>query len=178
MSNLSQSSLLRPGYRVRLGSTLDRALLVKFMQRTYQELCPGEAIAHLASTVDQYLSRDTPIWWVEPIAAESIPSQFPEGPSDAKTAGVLWAGSAIDQTSGDRHAHILLLYVAPSHRRRGLGSALMAVAEDWARARGDRAIGLQVFQSNQPALRLYETLGYAPQSIWMSKRLEEGTGDR
>lgn len=175
---MSQSSLLRPGYRVRLGSTLDRALLVKFMQRTYQELCPTEAIAHLASTVDQYLSRDTPIWWVEPIAADSVLPQMPEAHPDSKTVGVLWAGSAIDQTSGDRHAHILLLYVAPAHRRQGVGSALIAVAESWARARGDRAIGLQVFQSNQPALRLYETLGYAPQSIWMSKRLEKGTGDR
>ncbi len=175
---MSQSSLLLPGYRMRLGSSLDRALLVKFMQRTYQELCPGEAIAHLASTVDQYLSRDTPIWWAEPIAAESLLPQPPESPSDGNAAGVLWAGSAIDQTSGDRHAHILLLYVAPAHRRQGLGSALMAVAESWARARGDRAIGLQVFQSNQPALRLYETLGYGPQSIWMSKRLAEGAGDR
>jgi ribosomal protein S18 acetylase RimI-like enzyme len=80
-------------------------------------------------------------------------------------------GNAIDQLQGDRHAHIFLLYVMPEHRRRGVGSALMRHAEDWARARGDRQIGLQVFQSNRPALNLYHRLGYQTQSLWMVKSL-------
>jgi ribosomal protein S18 acetylase RimI-like enzyme len=126
------------------------------MQRTYQELYPQQSFAHLAQTVEQYLSKNTPIGWViygrSPIAC-------------------LWLGSAIDQVTGDRHAHILLLYVDPVHRRQGIASTLMNQAEDWARERGDRQIGLQVFQHNQPALSLYEALGYAPQSLWMTKPL-------
>jgi ribosomal protein S18 acetylase RimI-like enzyme len=80
-------------------------------------------------------------------------------------------GNAIDQVSGDRHAHIFLLYVVPEHRRRGIGKALMQYVEKWAIARGDRQIGLQVFQSNQPALNLYNQLGYQTQSLWMLKEI-------
>jgi ribosomal protein S18 acetylase RimI-like enzyme len=147
-----------PGYQLRSGSTLDRAILVKFMQRTYQELYPECSIAHLAQTVDQHLNRDTPLWWITPNAS-------PE------PIACLWLGTAIDQIYGDRHAHIFLLYVAPAHRCRGLGSALLRRAEQWAMTRGDRQIGLHVFQTNQPALRLYTKLGYQPHSIWMVKQL-------
>ena len=80
-------------------------------------------------------------------------------------------GNAIDQVRGDRHAHIFLLYVEPEHRRRGIGTALLRYLENWAIQRGDRQIGLQVFQSNQAALNLYNQLGYETQSLWMVKSL-------
>jgi ribosomal protein S18 acetylase RimI-like enzyme len=60
----------------------------------------------------------------------------------------------------------------PEHRRRGIGTALMQYVENWATNRGDRQIGLQVFQSNQPALNLYNQLGYQTQSLWMVKSLQ------
>jgi ribosomal protein S18 acetylase RimI-like enzyme len=156
---------LIPGYELRSGSTLDRALLVKFMQRTYQELYVGQPVAHLAHTVEQYFSTDTPLWWVEPVINPIPQSLF----QLRQPIACLWLGNAIDQIQGDRHAHIFLVYVDPAHRRCGIGSALMRQAEAWAQARGDRQIGLQVFQANQPALQLYEKLGYQPQSIWMVK---------
>ncbi|NJL23553.1 MAG: GNAT family N-acetyltransferase, partial [Leptolyngbyaceae cyanobacterium SM1_3_5] len=87
--------LLPAGYELRRGGGLDRALLVQFMQRTYEELFPGQPIAHLAQTVDSHLSVETPLWWVS-------------APDRSTTAG-LWIGNAIDQVSGDRHAHIFLL---------------------------------------------------------------------
>ncbi|MBC5793579.1 GNAT family N-acetyltransferase, partial [Sphaerospermopsis sp. LEGE 00249] len=62
-----------------------------------------------------------------------------------------------------------LLYVVPSHRRRGIAKALMQHIENWAKQRGDRQIGLQVFTSNTPALNLYQNLGYQTQSLWMIK---------
>lgn len=150
-----------PGYHLRSGSTLDRAVLVKFMQRTYQELFPECSIAHLAKTVDQYLSKDTPLWWVD---FDSL----------MQPIACLWLGIAIDQIHGDRHAHIFLLYVAPEYRRHGIGSALLHQAEQWAITRGDRQIGLNVFQTNQPALCLYTKLGYQPSSLWMVKQLSPG----
>lgn len=164
------SDQLPPDYRLQVGSTLDRALLVKFMQRTYQELYPTRDFGHLAVTIEQYFSNQTPIWWVKPshdMAAGGLPSS-----RSVQPISCLWLGSAIDQASGDRHAHIFLIYVMPNHRRRGIGTALVSHAEAWARARGDRQIGLQVFTSNQPALRLYQTLGYQTQSLWMVKQLE------
>ncbi|MFM5989221.1 MAG: GNAT family N-acetyltransferase [Sphaerospermopsis kisseleviana] len=193
------------GYSIRRGSTLDKALLVKFIQRTYQELFPTQDFSHLARTVEQYFSTDTPLWWVYetqgtgnreqgtegrrqeaegrrqeaggkyffPVTSHQSPVTSPQSPipnpqSPVPTA-CLWAGNAIDQVTGDRHAHIFLLYVVPSHRRRGIAKALMQHIENWAKQRGDRQIGLQVFTSNTPALNLYQNLGYQTQSLWMIK---------
>jgi len=157
------------GYSLRSGSGLDRALLVKFMQRTYQEIYPHQDFAHLAQTVEQYFSKDTPLWWVDSIS-EPI-SETLQPPTLPQPVGCLWMGNAIDQVNGDRHAHVFLLYVVPAHRRHGIGSALMRHAEHHAQTRGDRQIGLQVFKSNQPAIQLYKTLGYEIQSLWMLKPL-------
>ena len=48
----------------------------------------------------------------------------------------------------------------------------MRHAESWARGRGDRRLGLQVFADNAIALRLYESLGFQVRSLWMLKTLE------
>ncbi len=151
---------LLPDYTIRSGSTLDRALLVKFMQRTYQDMFPRQDFSHLSQTVEQYLSRDTPLWWVEHSAEKK------------QQIACLWMGNAIDQIRGLRHAHIFLLYVIPEHRRKGIGTALMQYAENWAKERGDIQIALQVFQTNTPALNLYNQLGYQTQSLWMVKPLQ------
>ena len=163
------SQQLLPGYLIRAGSGLDRALLVKFMQRTYQDMFPNQDFSHLARTVDQYYSPETPLWWVE----KKGDSHSPTLPIPPVPIACLWAGNAIDQVYGDRHVHIFLLYVVLEHRRLGIGTALMRYVEDWARLRGDRQIGLQVFQANTPAINLYNRLGYQPQSIWMVKTLQQ-----
>lgn len=176
------SSLLPPGYQFRTGSGLDRAILVKFMQRTYKELYPEKDFSHLVKTVEHYFSRETPLLWVEEAQDQetsgvegSIPSYpIPHAlsPIQNRAIACLWIGTAVDQVKGDRHSHIFLLYVAPEHRRKGIGKVLMHHAEGWARARGDRQISLQVFQDNQPAVNLYHQLGYQTQSFWMVKFLD------
>ncbi len=166
---------------------LDRALLLKTMRRTYQELYPQQSFDHLAQTIDAYFSRQTPLWWLE-----ALPSNEPSlgvtgleaeavlcgttrqglvGRSRPAYVGCLWMGTATDQVSGLRHAHIFLLYVQPEHRRKGLGRSLMHQAEAWAEERGDRQISLQVFEHNAAALSLYQELGYHPQSIALVKPL-------
>ena len=156
---------LLPDYTVRSGSTLDRALLVKFMQRTYQDMFPQQDFSHLSQTVEQYLSKETPLWWVE-----HLPQK--KGIVPTRPIAGLWMGNAIDQMTGLRHAHIFLLYVVPEHRRKGVGTALMQYAENWAKQRGDIQIALQVFQTNTPALNLYNHLGYQTKSLWMVKSLQ------
>lgn len=148
-------------YQFNMGSSLDRATLVKFMQKTYQELFPEQNFSHLAITVEKYFSTETPVWW----AQEKLEN------SGTNKVGCLWVGNGIDQVKGDRHTHIFLLYVAPEHRRQGIGKSLMQLGEDWAKNRGDRQISLQVFQSNQPAVNLYCQLGFQTQSLWMVKYL-------
>lgn len=163
--------LLLPEYQLHNGSALDRSTLVKFLQRCYEELFPEQNYDHLAQTVDRYLSKDTPLWWVNFLGNQTEIEGKRGIEKFSNSIGCLWLGNAVDQVRGDRHAHIFLLYVVPSHRRRSVGKALICHAEEWAAARGDRQIGLQVFQNNQPALNLYRQLGYQSQSLTMVKPL-------
>jgi len=152
------------------------------MQRTYQDIFPQQDFSHLARTVEQYFSNETPLWWVEEeegvegdkrIINFSSPTPHTPHPTlhFPLPIACTWVGNAIDQVQGDRHAHIFLLYVVPEHRRRGIGTALMRYIENWARIRGDHQIGLQVFESNTAALNLYNQLGYQTQSLWMIRSL-------
>ncbi len=176
------TDLLLNNYQLRRGSGKDKALLVKFMQLTYQELfLEQQDFSHLAVTVERYFSQETPLWLVEFLGNEKqeTPSISNEqGGLIRKVSAVrgiacLWLGNAVDQVQGDRFSHIFLLYVSPAHRLQGIGSALMRHAEDWAKSRGDRQIGLQVFEINTPAVNLYRQLGYQTQSLWMVKPLSK-----
>lgn len=155
--------MLPQGYHLRRGYGRERSLLLKFLCQTYEELFPHQKdFSHLGKTVENYLSMDTPLWWVEG-ENEEMSSRTP--------VGCIWLGNGIDQTNGDRYAYIFLLYVSPPHRGQGIAKALLNYAETWARSRGDRQIGLMVFQANQPALNLYKNLGYQTQSLLMLKSL-------
>jgi GNAT superfamily N-acetyltransferase len=52
------------------------------------------------------------------------------------------------------------MIVAASHRRRGIGRALLATAIDWAHANGKTALRLRVFPENEPARELYRASGF------------------
>ena len=65
----------------------------------------------------------------------------------------------------DRHpasAHVadLGLMVAASHRRQGIGWALLEAAADWARGSDIAKLELHVFPHNEPAIALYERFGF------------------
>lgn len=129
------------------------------MQLTYQELFPHiRDFSHLKKTVEQYFSKQTPLWWITY-----------EGENDQKRSFVacLWMGTAIDQVSGDRYGHIFLIYVVPEHRRQGLATELINQAKTWVISQGNHKLGLQVFDINQPALNLYGNLGFTTQSRLM-----------
>ena len=67
---------------------------------------------------------------------------------------------ARDQHPASHHVADLGLMVAAGARRRGIGSALLAAAVEWARASGIRKLELHVFPWNEPAIRLYERFGF------------------
>jgi GNAT superfamily N-acetyltransferase len=144
-------------YQLITGQAIDAAILLKFLQLTYEEISPQQQdYRHLQSTVDRYLSVETPLWFVT---------------NDKTKIACLWIGIAIDQASGIRHPNIFLVYVAPAHRRQGIGRALMEYAHTWAKTQGYTQIGLQVFTHNQPAIDLYQQLGYRDRSISMMRDL-------
>jgi RimJ/RimL family protein N-acetyltransferase len=65
-----------------------------------------------------------------------------------------------DPHPASRHVADLGLMVAESHRRRGVGSALLDEAVVWARTARVRKLELHVFPWNEPALGLYEAFGF------------------
>jgi RimJ/RimL family protein N-acetyltransferase len=67
---------------------------------------------------------------------------------------------ARDQHPACRHVADLGLMVAASHRRRGIGTALLEAAVDWARDSGVRKLELHVFPYNTGAIKLYERFGF------------------
>jgi [ribosomal protein S18]-alanine N-acetyltransferase len=60
----------------------------------------------------------------------------------------------------DEEAHLLLLAVDAAHRRRGVGSALIAWLEATARVAGIGLISLEARASNTAARAFYNQLGY------------------
>ena len=62
---------------------------------------------------------------------------------------------------GFEETHLLNLTVAPEQQRRGHGRALLLALADWARARGDAALWLEVRQSNAAGRALYAAAGFS-----------------
>ena len=72
-----------------------------------------------------------------------------------------------------RYGRVNSISVTAAARGRGVGRALMAEAEAWARREGAREMRLMVWAFNSAALRMYEELGYAKQVHAMAKPLKE-----
>jgi ribosomal protein S18 acetylase RimI-like enzyme len=58
------------------------------------------------------------------------------------------------------HGISIAMLVAPAHRRRGAGRALLQGAAAWARKGGAPALILSVFPHNEAAIALYESAGF------------------
>ena len=67
---------------------------------------------------------------------------------------------ARDQHPASRHVADIGLMVAATHRRRGIGTALLEAAVDWARRAGVRKLELHVFPWNEAGIKLYERFGF------------------
>lgn len=160
LSEIEALAPLPPGYRIEAGSRADRTCLLLWLRQTYQELLPQPPTpAAIADLVDRLWTADALLWWVF-AATETQP-----------IAG-LWLGWAIDPHTGTRRAQLFWVFVCPAHRRRGIATALMRVAEAAARQAGCDRLGLQVDAHNPAAIGLYQALGYVTRSLELVKSLE------
>jgi len=74
------------------------------------------------------------------------------------------AGFAI-MKYGDDEAQLFLLAVRPSHRRRGIGTALLSWLAVTARTAGIRVIRLQVRATNEAAIAFYRGVGFRATAV-------------
>ncbi|MEV8587225.1 GNAT family N-acetyltransferase [Streptomyces sp. NPDC051180] len=89
---------------------------------------------------------------------------------EGRPAGFLWTGR-IELEPGRWAAFVYDIEVEEDQRGRGLGRALMLLAERVASEAGETRIGLHVFAGNTPAIRLYESLGYRTTLVNSAKEL-------
>ncbi len=82
---------------------------------------------------------------------------------------------ARDPHPASAHVADLGLMVAASHRRRGIGRALLEQAVQWARRAGVRKLELHVFPHNDAAIALYESFGFRREGY---RRAHFRRGDR
>ena len=72
---------------------------------------------------------------------------------------------ARDPHPASAHVADLGLMVAASHRRRGIGRALLEAAAQWARTSGVRKLELHVLPHNAAAIALYEDFGFRREGV-------------
>ena len=68
-------------------------------------------------------------------------------------------GCGLGVTQG-KHLGIFDIVIAPDHRGQGHGTRLINALLAWGQAQGAQTAYLQVMCNNEPALRLYEKLGF------------------
>ncbi|MFC5743823.1 GNAT family N-acetyltransferase [Dyella tabacisoli] len=89
--------------------------------------------------------------------------------SDGKRVGFMHLQKTQDFFTGRSNCHISDLAVAKEHEGRGVGKALLAHAEDWAREHHCQLVTLAVFPGNERARALYEATGYEPDLLRLAK---------
>lgn len=71
------------------------------------------------------------------------------------------------------HAHLSVIATSASAEGSGVGRALMACAEDWARSRGLPILTLNVFADNMRARQFYERAGMNVEFVKYAKAIPE-----
>lgn len=107
-------------------------------------------------------------WLKEPPAGTAF---FVAEDDGGQRLGFVHLNSTVDYFTREEVGHVSDVVVAPGGEGRGVGRALMAAAEEWARGRGYRLLTLNAFSRNTRARRLYERLGYGEDMVKYVKEL-------
>ena len=133
-----------------------------------------DAAAGLADLLVEATANGASMSFVHPLAAETARAYWRRALADAQSGGRVVLGAIEDgrivgsvsvilelPPNQPHRAELAKMVVALSHRRRGLGAALMRAAEETARARGRTLMVLDTVPNSDGA-RLYARLGWTP----------------
>jgi ribosomal protein S18 acetylase RimI-like enzyme len=149
---------------VRNGTPQDRSYVIDLARRTVVD-----SVAAFRPAAERQLFRALDRLF-ESIAVQSHETMIVE--YDGKRAGfLLFLDELPDEVTALPQGFIAYMAVEPMLRKCGLGSALLAAAEDAARKRGLPYMSLMVTEDNAPARELYERRGYLTERRLMSKPL-------
>lgn len=86
-------------------------------------------------------------------------------------AGYITVGIFTNDLTGGSEGTIFDTWVDPRFRRRGVGSALIAAAEDYFRGRGAARSSMVIAVHNQASQGSAQKSGYRPERVWFGKSL-------
>lgn len=66
-----------------------------------------------------------------------------------------------------RYAYLGFMYVDPAHRGKGVNRLIIAALTEWARSRNITELRLEVYYTNESAIRAYEKAGFIRHMITM-----------
>ncbi len=84
---------------------------------------------------------------------------------DDRPAGCAFLVTLVDYFNERPHAHLSVLAVEKAAEGKGVGSALLAACEQWARGRGSDRLTLSALVTNSRARALYERKGFGGEYI-------------
>jgi ribosomal protein S18 acetylase RimI-like enzyme len=85
--------------------------------------------------------------------------------------GYLFVGEGSNMMTGLRHGYIYDIFVNEEFRGKGIGRILLEKAESYCREKRYSRILLMVSTSNEPAIRLYDKMGFKAEQTYMGKTL-------
>ena len=110
------------------------------------QVCYPPGIAYSPSELAAYLSLPGAAAWV------------------AEEVGEM-AGFILVRRVGRARGHVVTLDVQENRRRRGLGSRLLAEAEDWLREQGARHVWLETAVTNEAAVAFWRHAGFETTAV-------------
>jgi len=150
--------------RVRAATLADRDAVLALVPRISASSTPPHRSAEETRAADLRAVGES-------LASDSADVSVLVAEDEGQLAGFVHLQTTIDYYSNRPIAHVADLAVSPGAEGRGVASALLAAAEDWARARGYPWIDLNVGPGNERARMLYERLGYGVEWTRYVKRI-------
>jgi GNAT superfamily N-acetyltransferase len=94
---------------------------------------------------------------------------------DGEPLGYVHAEASTDSVTLEPCGYVTVLALTKEAEGQGIAGRLMHDVEDWARDQGFRLLGLDVFANNRRARSFYAKLGYAEDSLRLTKPLASKT---